>query len=347
VSTPGRPEAGKIPTVRDVAVAARVSVATVSRVLNGDPRVQPERRDRVEAAIRQLGYRRDSVARNLRRGSTMVWGLVISDIENPFFTSLVRGVQDTAEQAGYSVVLLNSDEDLEKEARCLRVLAEERVAGVILSPVSERDSTLTGLPASTPTVLVDRQITGLEIDTVAVDHAGGSYEGTAHLLREGYRRVGCISGPRHSTTGASRIEGYEQALRDAGHAPDPELICTTDFKRGGGYESALRLLDLDSRPDAIIAMNNLMTEGTLWALQERGLAVPEDVGVVGFDDQSWSTLVRPRLTVVAQPVRQLGVRAAELLTQRCRGDRSGFPATVRLPPQLTVRESSGRQAPEP
>jgi LacI family transcriptional regulator len=340
VSTTGWPQPGRVPTVRDVAAAAHVSVATVSRVLNGDGRVQPERRERVEAAIRQLGYRRDSVARNLRRGSTKVWGLLISDIENPFFTSLVRGVQDTAELAGYSVVLLNSDEDLEKEARSLRVLAEERVAGVILSPVSEHDSDLSGLPASTPTVLLDRQITGLEIDTVSVAHARGGYEGTAHLLAAGYERVACISGPRHATTGASRIEGYEQALRDAGHALDPELVCATDFKRGGGHEAARRLLDLQEPPDAIIAMNNLMTEATLWALQERGLVVPQDVGLVGFDDLSWSTLVRPRLTVVAQPVRQLGIIAAELLAQRCRGDRSGFPATVRLLPQITVRESS-------
>lgn len=342
MATAGWPEAGRVPTVRDVAAAAQVSVATVSRVLNGDARVQPERRERVEHAIRRLGYRRDSVARNLRRGSTMVWGLVISDIENPFFTSLVRGVQDTAEQSGYSVVLLNSDEDLEKEARCLRVLAEERVAGVILSPVSEQGSSLTGLPSSTPTVLVDRQVTGLEVDTVAVDHARGAYEGTAHLLQAGYRRVACISGPRHSTTGAARIEGYERAVRDAGLEPDPDLIHVTDFKRGGGHDAALRLLDLDPRPDAIIAMNNLMSEGTLWALQERGVAVPDDVGLVGFDDLTWSTLVRPRLTVVAQPVRQLGLTAAELLARRCGGDRSGFPATVRLPSELIVRESSAR-----
>jgi LacI family transcriptional regulator len=319
---------------------AGVSVATISRVLNGDGRVGEDRRGRVLAAIRQLGYRRDGVARNLRRGSTMVWGLVIGDIENPFFTSLVRGVQDTANREGYSVVLLNSDEDLETEAQCLRVLVEERVAGVILSPVSERSSNFAAIPSTIPTVLVDRQITGAAVDMVCVDNVRGAYEGTQHLLDAGYRRVACISGPLHSTTGARRLRGYLQAMRDAGLAPDAGDVVATDFKRGGGHQAALQLLDSDPPPDAIIVMDNLMMEGALFALQERGVRIPDDIGLVGFDDLSWATLVTPRLTAVAQPVRELGVMAAELLARRCRGDRSGFPASVDLQPELTVRDSS-------
>lgn len=336
-------EPPKAPTVRDVAAAAGVSVATVSRVLNGIGRTDPARRQRVLRAIEALGYRRDGVARNLRRRSTMVWGLVISDIENPFFTSLVRGVQDSADGEGYSVVLLNSDEDLLKEGRCLDVLAEERVAGVILSPVSEHESDLEVLAASrTPTVLVDRRVTGVSMDMVCVDNRKGAREGTAHLLARGYRRGACISGPPRSTTGASRLEGYLAALRDAGREVDMSLVLTTDFKRRGGYDAALQLLDRRPPPDAMIVMNNLMTEGALAAIRERGLRIPDDVGLVGFDDLSWASLVQPRLTSIAQPVRELGLAAAKLLARRCRGDDEGFPATITLDPELRVRESSGR-----
>ncbi len=327
--------------MHDVAAAARVSVATVSRVLNGNEKVDPERQRRVLSAIEELGYRRDGVARNLRRGSTKVWGLVISDIENPFFTSLVRGVQDQADEEGYSIILLNSDEDLDKEGRCLALMVEERVAGAILSPVSETKSVMDLLISTgTPAVMVDRRIRGLAVDTVIVDNVLGAYDGTMHLLGAGHRRVACISGPAESTTGINRVTGYLRALEKTALAAEPELIRTTDFKRGGGYRATLDLFRQDPRPDAMIVMNNLMTEGALHALRELGLRVPRDVALVGFDDLSWATLVEPQLTTIAQPVRELGRAAAELLGRRCRGDSFGFPAEVMLAPSLQIRESS-------
>lgn len=334
--------------MHDVAAAARVSVATVSRVLNGNERVDRERQRRVLSAIEELGYRRDGVARNLRRGSTKVWGLVISDIENPFFTSLVRGVQDQADKEGYSVILLNSDEDLNKEARCLTLMVEERVAGAILSPVSETESAIDLLvSAGTPTVMVDRRVRDLEADTVIVDNVLGAYEGTMHLLAAGHRRVACISGPTGSTTGLNRLNGYLRALEETELPVERELIRTTDFKREGGYRATLDLFRQNPLPDAVIVMNNLMTEGALHALRELGLRVPQDVALVGFDDLSWATLVEPRLTTIAQPVRELGRAAAELLGRRCRGETLGFPAEVTLAPTLQIRESSGPRPPSP
>ncbi len=334
--------------MHDVAAAAMVSVATVSRVLNGNEKVDRERQRRVLAAIDELGYRRDGVARNLRRGSTKVWGLVISDIENPFFTSLVRGVQDQADDEGYSVILLNSDEDLGTEARCLALMVEERVAGAILSPVSETESVMDLLVSTgTPTVMVDRRMRGPQVDTVTVDNVLGAYDGTMHLLGAGHRRVACISGPPASTTGVNRLNGYLRALEETGLPAELQLIRTTDFKRGGGYRATLDLFRQDPRPDAMIVMNNLMTEGALHALRELGLRVPQDVALVGFDDLSWATLVEPQLTTIAQPVRELGRAAAELLGRRCRGDTLGFPAEVMLTPTLQIRESSVSRPPPP
>jgi LacI family transcriptional regulator len=298
----------------------------------------------VLTAIESLGYRRDEIARSLRMGATKVWGLVISDIENPFFTSLVRGVQDQADQEGYAVVLLNSDEDLEKEARCLTLLLEARVAGVILTPVTERDANA-ALPASasTPLVVVDRRISGIPLDMVTVDNVQGAYQGTLHLLDAGYRRISCIAGPEHVATGSDRLRGYFQALRERGVEPDPALVRTTNFKQDGGYEAASQLLRQEPRTDAIIVMNNLTTEGALQAVQDLGLRVPGDVALVAFDDLAWSSLVQPGLTAVAQPVRELGRTAAQLLARRCRGDMEGFPSTVVLQPTLKVRQSSAAE----
>lgn len=327
-----------------MAEAAEVSVATVSRVLNDHPQVDPERRQRVLDAIAELGYRRDAVARNLRRRSTRVWGLVISDIQNPFFTALVRGVQDRAEQEGFTVILLNSDEDTERERRCLELMAEERAAGVLISPASEDSSAFRPLlDPSIPVVLIDRSTGDGGADLVLVDNERGAHDGTRHLLDQGYRRVACISGPLQTTTGRTRFEGYRRALEESG-AFDSRLVRHTDFKTPGGYAAAIDLFRPRSRPDAVIVMNNLMTEGALKALGDLGLAMPGDVGVVGFDEISWAALIDPPLTTVAQPVRELGLAAADLLARRCAGDLDGHPQTVTLAPRLVVRGSSTRVA---
>jgi LacI family transcriptional regulator len=337
----------RAPTVKEVAEAAGVSVATVSRVLNHQPRVDPGRRDRVLEAIARLGYRRDAVARNLRRRSTRVWGLIISDIQNPFFTALVRGVQDRAEREGYAVILLNTDEDTGREWRCLELMAEERAAGVLIAPVSESESAFRPLlDPGTPVVLIDRGLASGQEDLVRIDNERGAYEGARHLLEQGYRRVACISGPMRATTGRTRYEGYRRALEEAG-GMDAGLVRHTDFKARGGYEAAIDLFGSPRRPDAVIVMNNLMTEGTLQALRDLGLAMPDDVGVVGFDNVSWAPLVDPPLTTVAQPIRELGLAAADLLARRCGGDLADQPLVVTLAPELVVRRSSVRAVPPP
>ena len=327
-------------TIRDVAAIAEVSPATVSRVLNADERVAPELRMRVLAAVERLGYRPNSQARSLRTQATRVIGLIISDIQNPFFTSLVRGVEDVAQASGYSVVLANSDEDLGKEQQYLRVAAAEQMAGVILSPASSSRTRIGELVhEEIPVVTIDRRIAA-DVDSVAVDNVAGARQAVEHLLKTGATRVGIIAGPADVSTAADRIEGYHAALRDAGIAVDPALLVRGDFRIDGGHRAAGRLLDLPAhqRPDALFAANNLMLIGTLDAMAERGLTAPADLLLAGFDEMSWAGFAPP-LTLVEQPTYEIGRLATEMLLRRISGDTSAAEHIV-LDATLKVRASS-------
>lgn len=325
-------------TIRDVAAIAEVSAATVSRVLNADDRVAPELRMRVQAAVERLGYRPNSQARSLRTQATRVIGLIISDIQNPFFTSMVRGVEDVAQAAGYSVVLANSDEDLGKEQQYLRVAAAEQMAGVILSPASSSRTRIGELVhEEIPVVTIDRRIAA-DVDSVAVDNVDGARRAVEHLIDSGARRIGMIAGPVDVSTAADRLEGYHAALRAAGIEADPALLARGDFRVDGGHQAAAGLLDLPNRPDALFAANNLMLVGTLNALAERGLTAPGDLLLAGFDEMSWAGFAPP-LTLVEQPTYEIGKLATQLLLRRIGGDTAAAEHVV-LRATLRVRASS-------
>lgn len=327
-------------TIKDVAAAAGVSVATVSRVLNGSDTVDAELAARVHDAVARLGYRRSGLARSLRIQRARVVGLVISDIRNPFFTDVVRGIEDRVAADGYSLVLCNSDEELSKEADYLDLFVEERMAGAIVSPASSRDTRLDALTGrGTPVVVIDREAVREAVDTVLVDNVRGGEIAVRHLIENGYRRIACVTGPPRTSTGADRLAGWEKALRAASLPVDEALVRRADFKESGGFDAAKDLLASPDPPDAFFVANNLMTVGVLAALREAGLEVPGDVGVVGFDDMPWAQLLRPALTTVAQPTYELGRRAAALLEGRI-GGRDAPPERVVLEPTLVVRESA-------
>jgi LacI family transcriptional regulator len=333
-------------TIYDVARRAQVSAATVSRVLNGRHTVDPALAERVNAAVAELGYRRNALARNLRRRQSSLWAVIISDVTNPFFTSMVRGVEDVASSAGYSVVLCNSDEHFEKEANYITAALSEQMAGVIISPSSNRiDGVSTLLEAKCPVVVIDRELGGIQGDTVLVDNEDGAFRGTAHLLQQGYERIGCITGPRWLSTASGRLRGYRRALTEAGRPPDDALVRFADFRERGGYDAMASLLDGPARPDAVFVANNLMTVGALECMADRGLAVPRDLGLVGFDDIPWADLVRPTLTTVIQPTYEIGSTSAQLLLRRI-DDADAEPRRVLLHTQLRVRESSIRSRPD-
>ena len=333
-------------TIRDVAATAGVSPATVSRVLNGKQDVGADLRHRVLEVVSELGYRPNGPARSLRTRAAMVLGLVISDITNSFFTAVVRGVEDRAQQAGYSVVLANADEDLAKEASYLEIAAAEHMAGVLLSPASSRDTRIDALrERGIPAVAIDRRLHE-DIDSVTVNNHRAAREATEHLISQGCRRVGFVAGPAQTTTGASRLAGYRAALRAAGRDADPALITYADFRTEGGYVATRQLLHGPGRPDGLFISNNLMTIGGLQAIAESGLAIPEDIAVVGFDDASWATALRPPLTVVTQPTYEIGSTAVDLLLRRIAGEEFP-PRNVVLRAKLVERASSLRTLPLP
>ncbi len=328
-------------TIYDVARRADVSAATVSRVLNGHSSVDPHLAERVRTAVAELDYRPSALARNLRRSRTSLWAVIISDVGNPFFTSLVRGVEDVAQASGYSVVLCNSDEDPDKEANYVSVALAEQVAGVIMSPSGQPAAATRLIDAGTPLVLIDRELPDVRADSVLVDNERGAAEATAHLIAAGYQRIACITGPRSVSTARRRLRGYQQALVEAGGSFDDSLVRYADFRRTGGQHAMSELLGLAEPPDAVFVANNLMAVGVLECLHERGIAVPDRIGVVGFDDLPWPELVRPALTTVGQPTYELGKAAAQLLAQRI-NDRDREPTTSVLKTQLHVRATSRR-----
>ncbi|AXK35509.1 LacI family transcriptional regulator [Streptomyces armeniacus] len=307
-------------TISDVARAAGVSPATVSRVFNGG-RVSPERTERVRQVAAELGFSPNRVARSLRTQRASVIGLMIPDIENPFFTALARGVEDASQRTNLSVVLCNTDEDVEKEARYLDIALAEQMAGVIVAAASRRRSDFSALAErGMPVVAVDRRPRAAMVDAVMVDNQHGSDEATAHLVDRGYQRVACITGPAGASTSEERLAGYRAAMREAGAADEWIRAYTrhADFRVEGGRTAMEELLALPEPPDAVFVANNLMTVGALQALRVAGVE-PPSFGILSFGDVPWASLVRPPLTTVQLPAYDLGVAAAALLQERIAG----------------------------
>jgi LacI family transcriptional regulator len=324
-----------VATISDVARHAGVSTATVSRALNGKSTVDPVLVARVRAAAAELGYHPNGLARNLRRQETAVLALIISDVENPFFTRIARGFEDAAQLAGYSVVLCNSDESPEKEQRYIDVALQERVAGVVLSPTDASSSIERLRQRGTPVVAVDRPLT--ECDQVLVDSRLAAREATEHLIGAGYTRIACVTGPAGVPTADDRLAGYRDALDAAGR--DLRLERRAEYRAAGGRQAAEDLLD--ESPDALLVANSAMAIGVLEALGKANLRLGREVGVVAFDDVPWATLIDPPLTVVAQPAYAIGTEAARLLLARI-GEPALPPAATVLGARLIERGSSRR-----
>ncbi len=325
-------------SIKDVASAAGVSTATVSRVLSNGLHVRPEVRERVMAAVDQLGYRPNLIARSLRAQQSSTIGLIVSDIRNPFFTSISRAVEDTAYEQGFSLFLCNTDEDPEKEAIYLKLMRDESVAGVIFSPTRQTATNFTWASIGFPIVVVDRSVTGSDIDIVLLDNVDAGYRLTMHLIEHGYRDIAAICGDM-STTGRERHTGYEKALREHGLSASAEHVKYIQPKIEAGHAAALKMIDTTPMPDAFFTTNSLITAGVLQAIRERNLTIPDDVALVSFDETTWASLVQPPITLIAQPTYEIGRTATELLLQRI-ADPTRSTRQVILKGQLLVRGSS-------
>jgi DNA-binding LacI/PurR family transcriptional regulator len=330
------------PTAKDVAKRAGVSIATVSRVVNSHESVRPEIRARVLLAIEALGYRPSRAAQLLRAKRGHVIGLIIPDIQNPFFTAVARGIEDVAYQHGYSLILCNTDENSDKERLYLDVMRAEAVAGVILATTVE-DNPNVGrfFEDGIPVVAIDRHLNDPRIDSVMVDSVQGTLEAMSHLIELGHRRIGFISGPVTITTMAERRDGYLSAHKRHDLIASPELMRFGYPRLADGYACAQELLQLSWPPTALFVANNLMALGALQAIQERGLSIPHGISLVSFSDMPWASLLQPPLTAIVQPDYELGQKAAELLLERfAQPDKP--VSHVQLSLTLTVRASTGR-----
>lgn len=337
-----------LPTIREVARLAGVSVATVSKALNDSGKVSEALRERVEAAARTLGYAPHASARSLRSGATRILGLLVADITNPFFLKLVERIEQLASAAGYSVILCNSGEEAEREERHLGMLLSQRVDGILLIPVRDswrgRVSALARLPQ--PLVLVDRMLDGLEADSVTIDNRMAGYLAGEHLVRLGHRRVAIVMGSPEHQIARHRLDGFREALATGGIALDEQLIARNCFNEEVAYRAVLSLLDHAERPTAILATNNHLALGLLRAVTDRALAIPDDLSLIAVDDLPFSSIMRPGLTVVVQPSAAIAEAAVSGLLDRIGGrtPEDGTRAVV-LEPRLAVRGSTA--APQP
>ncbi|MEA3344851.1 MAG: substrate-binding domain-containing protein [Chloroflexota bacterium] len=275
------------------------------------------------------------------RERTHTLALVITDVTNPFWTTVARGAEDKAVENGLSVILCNTDEDPEKEESYIDVLLQKRVDGVVIAPVSSNVSNLRSLSQQgIPYVVVDRRVEGMDTDLVIGDSVGGAYELTKHLIELGHRRIGIIAGPEQVSTAEDRLAGYLKALEEFDIPVDEALIKRGKFDQGSGYELTKELLELETRPTALFAGNNFIAIGALTALRERGIEVPDEMALVTFDEIPQLSAVYPFLTVAAQPAYDMGTIATELLLERLDGEREGNREVV-LETELILRRSSG------
>lgn len=298
-------------SIKDVAARANVSPATVSRALAGGP-VSAALRAKVEEAVKATGYRPNLSARRLRSQDSQTIGLIVADISNPFFTAVARAVEDEAYKAGLRVILCNTDENPDKEAMYLQLMEEERVTGVIFAPTRATVGKLARHSLNFPMVLIDRAEPGSGQDAVVLDNAAAAAMLVEHLHGQGYRRVAGLFG-NASTTGVERRTGYEDAMRRFGLAPEARFIAPS-IK--AAEEEVAGWFKRGTAPEAVIASNGLFLMGVVRALRGAGKSMPHDLAVAGFDNESWTELVGPGLTVIEQPVATMGRTAMQLLLER-------------------------------
>lgn len=337
--------AGAMPTIREVARLAGVSVATVSKALNGSGKVSAALTERVASAARTLGYAPHASARSLRSGATRTLGLLVADITNPYFLRLVESVERLASAAGYSVILCNSGEEPAREERNLRMLISQRADGAILIPTRigwrGRVAALSELPMRT--ILVDRKLEGLDLDSVTTDNIRVGELAATHLFDNGHRHIGIIMGSPEHQIARHRLDGFRQAFATRGISLDERMIEKNNFEEPGGYAAALRLLEHPRPPTAVFATNNHLSLGLLRAVSDKAIRVPEELSIIAVDELPWSGLMRPGLTVVTQPSDAIAEAAVSTLLRRIGNDRTGIPAEPRidgvLEPSIVVRRS--------
>lgn len=330
-----------MPTIREVADYVGVSTATVSRVLNNYPHIRDDVRRSVLDAIAQLRYEPNRVAQRLRASHSRLLGMVVTDITNPFLSTIMASIEAVFFDKGFTVLMSNTAADPQKEIDYLRLMENEGVAGLVIAPTSENVDRIAELAEEgLPVVVIDRRMSSGTLDMVLSDNVAGARQAVEHLIKLGHRRIGHIGGPVHLTSGRERYQGYVEAMEQADLKIEPEWVRFGDHRYESGYAKALELLEVKPRLSALFIENNMMSLGAFNALHDQNIGIPDEIGIVGFDETPWTRALHPPLTVVAQPTMEIGQRAAHLLLERLQ--QPDLPSRIEvLPTTLIVRASCG------
>jgi len=332
--------------IKDVAERAGVSITTVSHVINDTRFVSEILQKRVNDAMRELDYHPNSLARSLRSGRTRTIGLIVPDISNLFFAEIARKIEDRGLEQGYSVIFCNSDDDDKKEAAYIDVLIDKQVDGIIfISAGFEGENIQKPIRFNIPIVIADRDLVDVSTDVVLVDNLTGGYEATKYLIELGHTRIACISGPSRLTPSSQRVEGFHQALIEARIDMIGSLEIAGDFRFQSGEMAMAKLLDSNTLPTAVFACNDMMAFGAIREINNKGLRVPDDISIIGFDDIPLAQCFYPSITTVAQPIKMMADLVVDYLvgrmgikTNRKVKDVPDFRRTI-LETHLIVRES--------
>ncbi len=335
-------------TIRDVARLAGVSTATVSRVINDDPRISAETRSRVLTSVARLNYKVNTIARSLKINRTYTIGFITPEIANDFFMTVAQGVENELRARGYDMIICNSNEDPSQERERLELLVEKCVDGFIIIPSSAEGGHFDLLrDLQLPVVLVDRLVHGFETDAVLVDNEGGSFNAIEHLWMEGFRRFGFIGGNLEMTPARERYDGFIAALAEHGTRPKPEHLLFGDFHEGSGYELFGRMSEGPEPPEIVFISNYYMHIGAAHYLVTHRADLPGHPYIASFDDMALSSLAGYAILTVSQPIREIGARAADLVISRLGEERAPHPELVRLPTRLVVHGGSAGRAASP
>lgn len=331
-------------TIRDIAKMAKVSHMTVSRVLNNDSRVREETRKRILGLVNKLHYRPDARARTFVSKKSNLIGLVVSDISNPFYAELARGIEDKAHEQGYNVIFCSTVNKPERMEIYVDLMMDAGIDGFIFASARLHEPVVEKLiDERFPLVLVNRKLRGETCNYVVLNNIKGAYEITEHLINLGYRKIAIITGPSNVFTGLERLKGYQQALKDHRIEFDDNYVIQGPFTRETGYEGTQELLTMEERPEAIFAGNDYIAMGVIDAVEELGLHIPEEIAVVGFDDTKFASNQRIRLTTVSQRTYEMGNLGVQILIDYIERKETDYTHRVVLEPRLVIRESCGEK----
>lgn len=330
-------------TIKDVAKAANVSIATVSHVINETRYVEDETKQRVLLALKQLDYRPNIVARSMRNGKTCTIGLIVPDVSNLFFSEIARRIENHGFEKGYSVILCNSDNNLKRESQYFDILLAKAVDGVIFIPTgNEMNSFDDYILKNIPVVVADRDYDGDTVDTVIIDNEYGGWLATNHLLECGCRKIACITGPDLIASGVQRIEGYRRALREARIEIAPSRIVQGDFSMKSGYKAMDALMKTDEEIDSVFVLNDMMAIGAMACIRAYGRSIPEDIAVIGFDNIELAASIVPALSTIAQPIEEIAASLVDILLERKQYPNLSTKRMV-FHPSLIVRDTTKKE----